>query len=173
MTTISKFQYVSRSGLRAEVGHPLDDPYQGNPKSGAGIAVMQDGPVGLSWTCDGKVIEKRFNSRIQAVEDRASHCIVVIGHWNTPLDGCAQPGNGIVFNPDGTSLRAVMLPPAILGKRALDGQALKPEGLSVVKTVDGEVELWLPYWQGSWHEQRIYHPESGVWGRVTGQYRAV
>ncbi len=173
MTTSRKLQYVSRSGLRAEVGHPFDDPYQGNPKSRLSQAMIQEGPVGITWIANDKVVEKQFKSRIQAVEDPRSGQIVVIGHWNSPLDECAPPNNGIVFSRDGAAIRIIAVPNEILGKRSPSGQHLRPEGLSVIKRVNDEIEIWLSYWQGDWHEQRIYDPETGLWGRVTGQYRAV
>ena len=173
MTIITMLQYISRSGLRAEVGHQFDDPYLGNPKSNVGQKMSQDGPVGLVWMANGKEIQKRFESRIQAVMDLRSDRIVVIGHWNSPLDGSTPPNNGIVFDADGAVTRVIAIPKEILGKRSPNGQILRPEGLSVVKRVEGEIEIWLSYWQGDWHEQRIYEPESGSWGRVTGQYRAV
>lgn len=169
----SKLQYVSRSGLHAEVGHPFDDPYLGNPKSILGQTISQQGPIGLIWEAGGKVVEKHFTSRIQSVEDSKSGLIVVIGHWNSPLDGCDLPNNGVVLSGNGTQVRVIEAPNEIIGNRSPNGQPLRPEGLSVIKRLNDEIEIWLSYWQGDWHEKRIYDPSNGVWGRVTGQYRAV
>jgi hypothetical protein len=171
MSLIKDLRYISRAGHRAEVGHPLDDPYLGRPKSELGALIMREGPIGVSWINDGHLIEKRFDNRIQAALDEQSNCVVVIGHWGAPISHFDVPNNGVVFGADGAVIREIAAPLCVAAQERVGHE--NPDALSVVKRVEDGIEIWIAHDEGRWHERRIFDPSSGKWGAVTGQYRAV
>jgi hypothetical protein len=170
MNKIEDLHYVSRGGLRAVVEHPLDDPYIGKPKSALGLSVMKEGPVGVAWTYGRKSIEIDFQNRIQVVLDRDSEGVVVIGHWGSSILEHPRPNNGVVFNADGSLRRSIVVPSRVVNSQEPYWQT--PEALTVVEKTGEGIEIWLAYCEGDWHEQRLYDPQTGEWGKVTGQYRS-
>lgn len=171
MMPIQNLEYISRSGFRASVGHATDDPYLGKPKSDLGLLVMRDGPVGVTWTFDGRRVEKIFQARIQAALDKRSNTVVVIGHWGAPIEECHPPSNGLVLKADGSLIREVALPSYV--SDAISGEHGFAESLTVVKSVSDGIEIWIAHDDGRWHERRIFDPVSGKWGSTVGQYRAI
>ncbi len=179
MSAFDHIEYVSRNGLRASLGHPQDDPYMGKPLSEIGLAVMQDVPVGIDWQCDGLNIRKRFSRGIQAMLDLSADLLIVIGHGGTPIGEFDLPNNGVVFNPDGSVHRRIMVPPLITRTDVYTVLApgskriLVPEGLTLVRRAKQGIEIFLSYLDGDWNEMRLYNPKTGEWGETTGQYRLV
>ena len=179
MSRFDQLQYISRHGHRALVHHPVDDPYLGKPKSHIGIQLMQDGPVGVSWRYGGATIEKIFDSRIEVEVDLLSDLLIVIGHWGSSIGEFTTPDNGVVFNPDGSIHRRILVPPRITRTDLQNvlspdsTRVLVPEGLTLVHCKPEGIELWLSYLDGDWHEIRMYDPKTGEWGETKGQYRAV
>jgi len=172
-------QYVSRGSLRALVHHATDDPYGGKPQSEIGLRILQQGPVAVTWKFGRNSIEKKFDSRIQAALDVVSDLLVVIGHGGSALGDFCLPNNGVVFNPDGSVRRRIIVPDRITRADVSNILApgskriLVPEGLTLVRRVEQGIEIFLAYLDGDWNEQRIYDPKTGEWGETTGQYRLV
>lgn len=179
MRAFAHIAYVSRNGLRAGVGHPQDDPYMGRPLSETGLAVMQGDPVGVEWQFNGAIVTKRFDHGIQALLDPSSDLLIVIGHGGSSIGDFDLPNNGVVFNPDGSVHRRIMVPPRItrtdVYKVLAPGskRILVPEGLTLVRRVKQGIEIFLAYLDGDWNEMRLYNPKTGEWGETTGQYRLV
>lgn len=171
MTLIKNLEYISRSGHRAGVGHPTDDPYLGSPKSDRGLRVMREGPIGLAWTVGTRQVERHFDVRIQAALDTSSNSIVVIGHWGASLIGSRNGSKGgLVLTGDGSPIREIELPSYVSSAES-DGREM-PEALTVVKRVVEGIEIWISHDEGRWHERRIYFPASGTWGATIGQYKS-
>jgi len=179
MSQFENLQYLSRSGLRARVRDPFDDPYLGRPKSDLGLRLMQDGPRGIEWTYQGRLIEKMYVNCIEVELDLTCEFLVVIGHWGSTLGEYDLPNNGVVFRADGSVHRRIMVPPRITRKdveKVLargSTQILVPEALTMVSRSDHGIEISLAYLDGDWHETRRYDPMTGEWGETTDQYRAV
>ncbi len=179
MSRFEDLVYVSRSGLRAGVGHATDDPYSGKPKSDLGLRVVQEGPEGVSWTHDGQAVDKNFKKRIQAAFDATNDLLVVIVLGGSSIGDFDLPNNGVVFNPDGSVHRRIMVPPRITRTDVYTVLApgskriLVPEGLTLVRRAKQGIEIFLSYLDGDWNEMRLYNPKTGEWGETTGQYRLV
>lgn len=179
MSAFEELKYVSTSGLTVAAGHDFDDPYLGKPMSAAGTAVMQDVPVGISWKHEGKKVSKTFDQAIQVALDERSSLLLIIGHWGSSIGEFTTPDNGVVFNPDGSIHRRILVPPRITRTDLQNvlspdsTRVLVPEGLTLVHCKPEGIELWLSYLDGDWHEIRMYDPKTGEWGETKGQYRAV
>lgn len=179
MSRFEDLVYVSRAGLRAGVRHQIDDPYLGRPKSSLGLRMMQEGPRGVSWTFGGDTIEKMYANCIEVELDEVHDLLVVIGHGGASIGEFDLPNNGVVFNPDGSVHRRIMVPPRItrtdVYKVLAPGstRVLVPEALTSVRWTRGRIEISLAYLDGDWDETRVYNPRTGEWGETTGQYRLV
>lgn len=179
MSRFVDLQYVSRGSLRVLVHHATDDPYGGKPQSEIGLKILQQGPVAVTWKFGRNSIEKKFASRIQVALDVVSDLLVVIGHGGSALGEYCLPNNGVVFNPDGSVHRRIMVPPRITRTDVYTVLApgskriLVPEGLTLVRRVKQGIEIFLSYLDGDWNEMRLYNPKTGEWGETTGQYRLV
>ena len=127
----------------------------------------------------GATIEKIFDSRIEVEVDLLSDLLIVIGHWGSSIGEFTTPDNGVVFNPDGSIHRRILVPPRITRTDLQNvlspdsTRVLVPEGLTLVHRKPEGIELWLSYLDGDWHEIRMYDPKTGEWGETKGQYRAV
>lgn len=179
MSQFENLQYISRSGLRAHVRDPFDDPYLGRPKSSLGLRVMQDGPCGIGWTYQGRMIEKIYATRIEVELDQTYDLLVVIGHGGATLGDYERPNNGAVFRADGLVHRRIMVPPRIArpdaAKLLAPGatRVLVPEALTAVDRFDHGIAISLAYLDRSWDETRRYDSMTGEWGEITGQYRVI